>query len=130
MTVADQPNGAAHVLIVEDSEDVIAALQIVMESAGHAVSTAMTVEDAVRVAESTPVDVMLLDLTLPDGDGLDVLRRLAHAHRLPRHVIALTGRDEVEVRDRCLAIGCGEVMLKPVPVRQLVSRVAELVGVR
>lgn len=128
--VADSPTGAAHVLIVEDSEDVAAALQVVMEAAGHAVSTAGTVEAAVRIAEATPVDVMLLDLTLPDGDGLDVLRRLAHARHRPRHVIALTGRDESEVRDRCLTTGCGEVMLKPVPVRTLVGRVAELVGVR
>ena len=109
--------GAAHVLIVEDSEDVIEALRLVMESGGHRVTTAMTVAEAVQAGAAGPVDVLLLDLTLPDGNGLDVLDRLEAAGQMPRHTIALTGRDEVEVRDRCLACGCGEVMVKPVPVR-------------
>lgn len=122
--------GAAHVLIVEDSEDVVAALRLVMESGGHRVTTAMTVAEAVRAAAGDPVDVLLLDLTLPDGDGLDVLDRLDASGNTPRHTIALTGRDEVEVRDRCLACGCGEVMVKPVPVRKLMQRVNELIGVR
>lgn len=121
--------GAPHVLIVEDSEDVVLALQLVMEAGGNEVSTATSVEEAVRVGSASPVDVLLLDLTLPDGDGLDVLARLAALGCSPRHVIALTGRDEFEVRDRCLACGCGEVMVKPVPVRDLMQRVRELVGV-
>lgn len=122
--------GAAHVLIVEDSEDVVAALRLVMESGGHRVTTAMTVAEAVQAGTAGPVDVLLLDLTLPDGNGLDVLERLEAAGRSPRHTIALTGRDEVEIRDRCLACGCGEVMVKPVPVRALMQRVNELIGVR
>lgn len=122
--------GAPHVLIVEDSEDVVVALRVVMEAGGHRVSTAMTVADAVQAGSSEPVDVLLLDLTLPDGDGLEVLDRLKADGRMPRHTIALTGRDEAEVRDRCLARGCGEVMVKPVPVRVLMKRVNELVGVR
>ncbi len=122
--------GAPHILIVEDSEDVVLALQLVMEAGGHEVSTAMTVADAVRVGSRSAVDVLLLDLTLPDGDGLEVLSGLAAAGCTPRHTIALTGRDEFEVRDRCLEAGCGEVMVKPVPMRALMTRVQELVGVR
>lgn len=122
--------GIPHVLVVEDSEDVVLALRVVLEAGGYNVSTAMTVEEAVRLGRAGPVDVLLLDLTLPDGDGLDVLSRLDGDGSSPRHTIALTGRDEVEVRDRCLAAGCGEVMVKPVPVRELMKRVGELVGVR
>lgn len=126
----DPASGTAHVLIVEDSADVAEAMQLVMESAGHAVTTAHNVKEAVEAGMSTPVDVMLLDLTLPDGDGLDVLRRLELTNHLPHHTIALTGRDEDGVRERCLAIGCGEVMIKPVPIRVLLSRVNELIGIR
>ena len=122
--------GAAHVLIVDDNEDVVEGMKIVMESAGHDVSVALTVSEAVSVALSRPVDVMLLDLTLPDGDGLDVLRRLELTDRLPTHVIALTGREAAEVRDQCIAVGCGEIMVKPVPIREILQRVSELVGVR
>lgn len=130
MISRDLAAGTAHVLIVEDNEEVADAMQVVMESAGHAVSTAGTVHEAVSIAMSAPVDVMLLDLTLPDGNGLDVLLRLELANRLPSHTIALTGRDEESVRERCIAIGCGEVMIKPVPIRELVTRVNELIGVR
>ena len=121
-------DGMARVLIVEDSEDVVEALQIVMESAGHYVRTATTVADAVREAQADAVDVMLLDLTLPDGDGLDVLRTLDAARHRPRHTIALTGRDDPAVREACLAAGCGEVLIKPVPIRDLLRRVGELVA--
>ena len=114
-----------HVLIVEDSEEVVLALQIVMEAAGYRVSTAATVEEAVGIGREQPVDVLLLDLTLPDGNGLEVLRRLADAGASPRDALALTGRDEPEVRERCLAAGCRDVMVKPVPVRELVRRVGE-----
>ena len=122
--------GATHVLIVEDSEDVVLALRLVMEAGGHEVSTAMSVAEAVEAGVARPVDVLLLDLTLPDGNGLDVLRRLAQAGASPRHTIALTGRDEPEVRDQCLETGCAEVMVKPVPMRVLMERVGELVGAR
>lgn len=125
-----EAQGATHVLIVEDSEDVVLALRLVMEAGGHDVSTAMSVEEAVTAGLAREVDVLLLDLTLPDGNGLDVLRRLAAADRSPRHTIALTGRDESDVRDQCLATGCGEVMVKPVPMRVLMQRVNELAGVR
>lgn len=126
----DLATGTSHVLIVEDSEDVAEAMRVVIESAGHAVSTAGTVQDAVAIALGSPVDVMLLDLTLPDGDGLDVIRRLELTNHMPQHTIALTGRDEADVRDRCIAVGCGEVMIKPVPIRELLTRVNELIGVR
>lgn len=117
----------ARVLIVEDSVDVVEALQIVMESAGHHVRTASTVAEAIRQGEALPVDVMLLDLTLPDGDGLEVLRGLEAAGHRPHYTIALTGRDEPTVREECLAAGCGEVMIKPVPIRELLARVGALV---
>lgn len=122
--------GAPRVLIVEDSPDVVLALQLVMEAAGNAVRTAMTVEEAVREGRAGTFDVMLLDITLPDGSGLEVLERLAAAGASPRHTIALTGHDDHIVRDRCLRAGCAEVMVKPVPMRVLMARVKEVSGVQ
>ena len=118
----------AHVLIVEDSEDVLLALRIVMEAGGHTVSTASTCAEAIRVAGEGPVDVMLLDLTLPDGDGLQVLHRLREGGRLPRTTLALTGRDGSEVHNRCLEAGCADVLVKPVPMKLLMERVRVLAG--
>ena len=92
----------AHVLVVEDSALVVGALRVLLEDAGYRVSTAATVRDALDAAAAAPPDVMLLDLTLPDGDGLAVLERLAAASSAPRVTVAVTGRDEPEVRARCL----------------------------
>ena len=117
----------ARVLIVEDGEDVLLALQIVMESAGHAVLTATTCAEAIAVASETPIDVMLLDLTLPDGDGLSALTTLREDGHAPRTTLALTGRDGSDVYNRCLQAGCADVLVKPVPMRALMARVTEAI---
>lgn len=112
------------VLLVEDHALVVDALTILLESGGHEVRAARSVADAVRQAVAAPVDVLLLDLTLPDGDGLDVLDRLRDAGAVPRVSVALTGHDDPGTRARCAAAGCAAVLLKPVPARELLARVA------
>jgi DNA-binding response OmpR family regulator len=116
--VSDQ----AHVLIVEDNELVTSAMCILFESADRRVSTAATIAEALGVVGRDPAKLVLLDLTLPDGDGLALVQPLLAAGC--RFVVALTGRDDSETRARCLAAGCVEVMVKPVPARELVSRSA------
>ena len=113
----------AHVLIAEDNELVGGAMRILFEETGHRVSIARSIADTVETAAASPVDVLLLDLGLPDGDGLTALSELAARGALPRVTAALTGRDEPEVRDRCLAAGCRAVLVKPVPARELVRLV-------
>ena len=112
------------VLLVEDHALVVDALTILLESGGHEVRTAGSVADAVERGTEAPVDVLLLDLTLPDGYGLDVLHRLRAADATPSVAVALTGHDDAATRDRCAAAGCAAVLLKPVPARELLSRVA------
>jgi DNA-binding response OmpR family regulator len=111
---------AAHVLIVEDNELVSSAMRILFESVGHRVSTAATIAEALGVARSDPAALVLLDLTLPDGDGLSLVQPL-HAAGC-KTVVALTGHDDAETRQRCLDAGCADVMIKPVPARTLVAR--------
>lgn len=112
------------VLLVEDHALVVDALTILLESGGHAVRAAGSVREAVARATEEPVDVLLLDLSLPDGDGLDVLARLRAADAVPAVAVALTGHDDAATRDRCVAAGCAAVLLKPVPARELLTRVA------
>jgi CheY-like chemotaxis protein len=118
----------SRVLIVEDSALVVTALRILLEDAGHAVSGAGTVREAVDAARRVRPDVMLLDLTLPDGDGLAVLGALRESGDVPPTTAALTGRDEPEVRERCLRAGCRAVLLKPVDTRRLVRDIADWVA--
>lgn len=114
-----------HILIVEDSALVTSALRILFEETGHDVTVAPTVRDAVDAAISRAVDVMLLDLTLPDGDGLEVLATLRRRGAEPRVTAALTGRDEPAIAVRCTEAGCRAVLLKPTPVAELLARVRE-----
>lgn len=111
--------GPAHVLVVEDNEDVTSAMRILLESADHRVSTAGSIAEALVVARADPPALVLLDLTLPDGDGLSLVGPLRAAGA---RVVALTGHDDAETRRRCLDAGCVDVMVKPVPARELVRR--------
>jgi DNA-binding response OmpR family regulator len=113
------------VLIVDDSTLVTGALRLLFEETGHDVSIASTVEDAVDVAGQRPIDVMLLDLTLPDGDGLSALSAMRARNTEPRITAALTGRDAADVEARCLAAGCRAVLVKPVPIADLLARVRD-----
>jgi DNA-binding response OmpR family regulator len=111
-----------HVLVAEDNELVAAAMQVLFEETGHRVSIAPTIVATVRVAATDPVDLLLLDLGLADGDGLEVLVQLKERDAMPRVSVALTGRDEPEIVARCRALGCADVLLKPVPARDLLAK--------
>ncbi len=112
-------------LIVEDNELVTGALRILFETTGRRVSVAHTVAEAVRKGCSDPPDLLLLDLTLPDGDGLEVANALAKGGVEPRATVALTGRDDPASLARCNAAGVTAVMVKPVPTRELLRRAKE-----
>ena len=124
------PAGAAlpHVLIAEDNELVAGAMRVLFEETGHRVTTVPSIAATVAAAVADPVDLLLLDLGLSDGDGLLVLEQLGARGTLPRVSVALTGRDDPEIVARCLAAGCREVLLKPVPVRTLLRKSREWVG--
>ena len=114
-----------HVLVAEDNALVADAMRLLFEETGHRVTTTGSVADTVAAAADDQVDLLLLDLGLSDGDGLAVLSELASRDALPRVTVALTGRDEEEVSNRCLAAGCRAVMLKPVPVGELLRKSKE-----
>jgi DNA-binding response OmpR family regulator len=119
---------SAHILIVEDNELVSTALRMLFESASYRVSTAASIAAADSVVTSDPATLVLLDLTLPDGDGLALV---AHARRAgARAVVALTGRDDDETRQRCFDAGCADVLLKPVSVRELLDRAGVWIDAR
>jgi two-component system CheB/CheR fusion protein len=113
----------ARILIVEDNADAGDALRMLLESGGHDVRVAGTVAAAIAACNEHPIDLMLLDLTLPDGDGLDVLARTTTP---PRMTLALTGWDEPVIIDRCRAAGCHDVLIKPVSARMLLALTATL----
>jgi CheY-like chemotaxis protein len=116
------------VLIVEDNELVTGALRILFEETGRRVTVAHSVAEAITAGQKDPPDLLLLDLVLPDGDGLEVARSLAKFGVQPKATVALTGRDDPESLARCSDAGVTAVMLKPVPSRELLRKAQEWLG--
>ncbi len=116
------------VLVVEDSPLISSALRILLEAGGYDVSVADTARSAVEVGTLLPPDVVLLDLTLPDEDGLSVLADLRARMVNPSVKLAMTGHDDEATRERCIAAGCDDVLIKPVPARELLRIIAERVA--
>jgi DNA-binding response OmpR family regulator len=119
---------SARVLLVEDSPLISSALKVLLESGGFSVTVAGTAMEARRLGMEIRPDVMLLDVTLPDGDGLSVLQSLEAEGLRPPATFAMTGHTDAETRKRCLDAGCDDVLVKPVPVKQLLQIVSEAVA--
>jgi CheY-like chemotaxis protein len=131
----DNPRGSGErILLVEDNALVVGAIRLLLEEHGFRVSAAGSVEEAVPLALDGRPDILLLDLTLPDGDGLTVLERLTSRGAAPRVTVALTGHDDEVTRNRCLRAGCRAVLVKPMSTLalpgQLATWLAESVEVR
>lgn len=116
---------AIRVLVVEDSVLISGALRILLESKGYDVSVAGMAAEAVEAGTLLLPDVVLLDLTLPDADGLWVLEELESRGVHPAVTLAMTGYDDDATRQRCIGAGCDDVLVKPVPVRELLRIIAE-----
>ena len=117
-----------HLLLVDDSPLVTEALAVLFEETGHRVSVAGRVADAVAGCAADAPDLMLLDVTLGDEEGLAVLDELRVAGLTPPRTVAMTGHDDQATRDRCLAAGCAAVLVKPVPTRELLRVVNRLLA--
>ena len=116
------------VLLVEDSPMISGALKILLESGGFDVTLAETAAEAAAWKGPGKADVMILDLGLPDADGLSVIKSLNERGLKPVTTFAMTGRNDDETIERCMAAGCDDVLLKPVPVQQLLSIVTKAVA--
>lgn len=113
------------VLVVDDSALVTEALGVLLDAVGYRTAAAGNVGEAVDAARTLCPAAMLLDLTLPDGDGLDVLAALAATGAVLPATLALTGHDDPDTVARCLAAGCLTVLVKPVRAAVLVGALAD-----
>jgi DNA-binding response OmpR family regulator len=111
------------ILIVEDSQLVTEAFSILFTEAGYDVDSAATVAEAIERGTSEGLDLILLDLSLPDGNGLEVLEALRQRGRLPRATLAMTGDSDSKTRRKCLDAGCADVLLKPVRIGELLRHI-------
>lgn len=119
-------NGAvATVLVVEDEREIRDLLRRYLERAGHAVLSAGTGSDGLRLLHEGDVDLVLLDLGLPDVDGLEILDTTA-ALQVP--AIALTARSSVDDRIAGLRHGADDYVVKPFSPQEVVLRVGAVLN--
>jgi DNA-binding response OmpR family regulator len=109
------------VLVVEDDRSLGQFLQKGLILEGHTVEWAGDGEAALRYAARQPPELMVLDLGLPELDGVEVLEAM-RSLAPDTAVLVLTGRSEMEERLRCLDLGADDVMLKPFSFHELVAR--------
>jgi len=124
---------ANNVLYIEDNPDNMMLVKRALESRGYHLLQAMKGVDGVAFAEKEDVDLILLDINLPDIDGYEVARRL---RKSPKHalayipIIAITANALKGDAEKALAAGCDVYMSKPINIRELWARVEGLLPVQ
>lgn len=115
-----------HVLIVEDDIMVQVLLNLHLESEGFRTSCAASGAEMFAIFDHEPVELILLDLNLPDEDGLSLARRVRSRSDVP--IIVLTARKEQADRLTALEIGVNDYMVKPYDPKELALRARNLLG--
>jgi two-component system alkaline phosphatase synthesis response regulator PhoP len=114
-------NPHPHILVVDDEQAVLDLLVYNLKKAHYEVSTASDGRQALNLAAQKPFDLILLDLMLPEVDGLDVCRQLRRSSRVP--IIMITARGEEVDRVIGLELGADDYICKPFGMRELMARV-------
>jgi len=114
-----------HILVVEDELKMAKALQEGLEADDYVVTVAHTGEEGFYLAQSSPFDMILLDVMLPGRDGFEILTTLRQ-RGMKTPTLLLTSRDTVEDRVRGLDIGADDYLVKPFAFPELLARMRAL----
>lgn len=112
-------------VLVEDNLKLASALAEGLAEEGYTVQVIDTAEAAIDVAVRGDLDVMVLDLGLPDRDGLEVLAEL-RIRRISLPVLVLTARDSASARTAALDLGAANYLVKPFAFTDLIAKLAAL----
>ena len=112
------------VLVVEDEASIASFVALYLKNAGYSVRTAETGGEALSQAASEPPSLIVLDLMLPDVDGIEVCRRIRASSDVP--ILMLTARDEDVDKIIGLEVGADDYLTKPFNPRELVARVKSI----
>ncbi len=112
------------ILVIEDEERIVQFLKRGLAYEGYDVKTALDGETGLDLAESTPPDLVVLDVMLPELDGLEVCRQLRQTADIP--ILMLTAKDAVEDRVRGLDAGADDYLVKPFALDELLARIRAL----
>lgn len=109
------------VLIIEDDREIRALMQSSLAVEGFAVQTAVSLHEASALLRHAPPDVVLLDLGLPDGDGIELVRQIRQSQSLP--IIIISARHQEVQKIQSLDAGADDYLVKPFSVGELLARI-------
>jgi len=122
----------ARILVVDDDQVLRRALRVVLEAAGYDVMEAADGDAALRLYGEQGADLVLVDLSIPERDGLEVIRTLRTAIPRPQ-IVAMSGGGRIghiEVLRAAAAFGAARTLRKPFESRDLLATFRELLGAR
>jgi two-component system KDP operon response regulator KdpE len=111
---------ARRVLVVDDERQILRALRVVLSDAGFEVVTAQTVQEALDAAALRAPDAAIVDLILPDGNGIDVCRSIREWSQMPILVLSAVGEETEKIR--ALDAGADDYVTKPFAPGELIAR--------
>lgn len=111
---------ATRVLVVDDEPEIVRGLNIVLREAGYAVDAAATKAEALAALATRPPEALVLDLVLPDGDGVSICKEVRSWSRLPILVLSAVGDEREKVR--ALDAGADDYVTKPFGTDELLAR--------
>ena len=111
---------ATRVLVVDDEPEIVRGLKIILRGAGYAVEAASTKGEALASVAKRPPEALVLDLVLPDGDGVGVCKEVRRWSRLPILVLSAVGDEREKVR--ALDAGADDYVTKPFGTDELLAR--------
>lgn len=119
---------AARILIADDEPNIVVSLEFLMRQKGYETQVARDGEEALAAVESFRPDLVLLDVNMPRRDGFEVCQKLRADGWTELKIVMLTakGRD-IEI-EKGLALGADAYVTKPFSTRELVARVAAMLG--
>ena len=108
------------VLVVEDDREIRSLLQSSLSVEGFAVQTAVSLSEARAMLQHSAPDLLILDLGLPDGDGVELVRELRRQHAVP--VIVVSARHQEAQKIELLDAGADDYLTKPFGIAELLAR--------
>ncbi len=119
MTAAGR-SGREQILVCDDEPQILRALRVILRDAGYEALPANTGEEALDIAAVSHPSAAIIDLVLPDIDGIELCRRLREWTQMPLIVLSAVGEEDAKVR--ALAAGADDYVTKPFGPRELIAR--------
>jgi len=117
--------GEKKILIVDDEKEVCTSLGEYLARRDFDVTIALSGKEAIEILSATFFPVVILDIKMPDADGIDILKATIKQYPSSK-ILMLTGFDEENQREQCLALGAYDYIPKPIKISEILKKLEKL----